>query len=321
MNCRKCPHICRFSAQQEQYDYFKFVTKTFNMKNNICFISFLLFASVFLSQQAISQTTNNAYPAKVTGYAPINGLKMYYEVYGEGQPLVLIHGSYMSIDLNYAQIIPELAKNYKVIALEMQGHGRTADIDRDYSFDALAEDVAGLLKYLNINNATVLGYSLGATIALNFTITHPEMVNKLVFISSVYKSDGWIPAVRNLFPLIKPEFFEHTPLKTEYNRLAPDTSHWHAWVTKLAKFDASPFDLGIDNIKKIKCPVLIIKADNDGVDLTEVNEMYTALGGGVSGDMGRMPKSQLAIIPNTTHVTLMMQTTQLLNYIDPFLKK
>lgn len=293
------------------------------MKKNIIqhILLLLLFCATILNNSSAQQTTPKATPAKTSGYAPVNGLKMYYEVYGNGDPLVLIHGSYMSIDLNYGPIIPELAKKHKVIALELQGHGRTADIDRDYSFDVMAEDVAGLLKYLNINNAAVLGYSLGATVALNFTIKHPEMVNKLVFISSVYKSDGWIPSVRNLFPMIKPEFFEHTPLKTEYNRLAPDTAHWKAWVTKLAKFDATPFDLGIDNVKKIKCPVLIIKADNDGIDLTNVNEMYTALGGGVSGDMAGIPKSQLAIIPATSHVSLMMATVPLLNIINPFLDK
>ena len=287
----------------------------------VFFLLLFLFNALINTATAQQTNSNTSATSKTSGYAPVNGLKMYYEIYGEGKPLVLIHGSYMSIDLNYGQLIPELSKNHKVIALELQGHARTADIDRDYSFDALAEDVAALLKYLNITSTDVLGYSLGATVALNLTIKHPELVNKLVFISSVYKSDGWISAVRNLFPMIRPEFFEHTPLKTEYNRLAPDTAHWKQWVTKLAKFDATPFDLGIENVKKIKCPVLIIKADNDGIDLNEISEMYNALGGSVSGDMAGIPKSQLAIIPGTSHVTLMIATASLLNVINPFLEK
>jgi len=295
------------------------------MKTKVYLSTFFLLLFVFnaLLNTTTAQETKSTTLAtpKTSGYAPVNGLKMYYEIYGEGKPLVLIHGSYMGIDLNYGQLIPELLKNHTLIALELQGHARTADIDRDYSFDAMAEDVAALLKYLNINSTDVLGYSLGATIALNLTIKHPELVNKLVFISSVYKYEGWIPAVRNLFPMIKPEFFEHTPLKTEYDRLAPDTAHWKPWVIKLAKFDATPFDLGIEQIKKINCPVLIIKADNDGIDLDEINEMYTALGGGISGDMAGIPKSQLAIIPGTSHVALMMATASLLNVINPFLQK
>ena len=258
---------------------------------------------------------------KSSGLAPVNGLKMYYEIHGEGKPIVLLHGSYMNIDLNWGQLIPLLAKTNKVIALEMQGHGRTADISRDYSWDAMADDVAELLKYLRTDKADIAGYSFGATVALQFAIKYPDMVNKIVFISSVYKIEGWIKSVRDIFPMIKPAFFEKTPLKTEYDRLAPDKAHWTEFVTKLAKFDAQPFDLGIDNIKKIKKPILIIKGDNDGVELDHVAEMYKAFGGGVSGDMAGLPKSRLAIIPATTHVTLMMATDALLAAINPFLAK
>jgi pimeloyl-ACP methyl ester carboxylesterase len=225
----------------------------------------------------------------------------------------------MNIDLNYGQLIPELTKNRQVIALELQGHGRTADIDRPFSFPALADDVAGLLKYLKIDSADVLGYSMGATIALELAIQHPEMVKKLIFISSVYKFDGWIQAARDIFPTIKPEFLENTPLKTDYDQLAPDKEHWKTFVAKLTKFGATPFDLGAANIKSIKSPVMIIKGDNDGVELTHVAEMYSLLGGGVFADMTGLPKSQLAIIPGTTHVSLMMETQKLAALIVPFL--
>lgn len=283
-------------------------------------IYLLAFFAGILSDVSVAQQTGKPLTLKSPGYAPVNGLKLYYEVHGEGKPLLLLHGSYMNIDLNYGQLIPELAKDHKVIAFEMQGHGRTADIDRDYSWEALAEDAAALLQYLKMDNADILGYSLGATVALELAIKHPQMVHKLVFVSSAFKYDGWIKSVRDIFPMMKPEFLEHTPLKTEYDRLAPDTSHWKAFVTKLAKFDATPFDLGIENIKTLKCPVLIIKADNDGVDLCHTAEMYQALGGGVSGDMAGIPKSQLGIIPGTSHVTVMMADAALLSMITPFLK-
>lgn len=288
----------------------------------ICRLLILSFIILSVNIVTAQQTSTNKLSSfKTSGYAPVNGLKMYYEIHGEGKPIVLLHGSYMTIDLNFSQMIPELAKSHKVIALEMQGHGRTADIDRAYSWEAMAGDVAALLKHLKTDNADILGYSFGATVALELAIKHPEIVNKLVFISSVYKLDGWIKPVRDIFPMIVPDFFEHTPLKTEYSRLAPDTAHWKAWVNKLAKFDATPFDLGLENVKKIKCPVLIIKGDNDGVEFEHVAEMYKAFGGGVSGDMGGLPKSQLAVIPGTSHVSLMMAATSLLNVINPFLDK
>ena len=265
--------------------------------------------------------TNKLSTFKKSGYADVNGLKMYYEIHGEGKPLILIHGSYMNIDMNWGQVLPELAKKHQVIAVELQGHGRTADIDRAYNWEFLADDIAGLLKQLKIEKADILGYSFGATVALEFAIKYPAMINKLVFISSVYKMEGWIAAARNMFPMIKPEFFESTPLKTEYDRLAPDKNHWKDFVTKLSKFDATSFDLGIENVKKVKCPVLIIKGDNDGIELEHVTEMYKAFGGGVFADMTGLPKSRLAILPATTHVTLMMATNPLLEVITPFLDK
>lgn len=258
---------------------------------------------------------------KSSGYAPVNGLKMYYEVHGQGKPLVLLHGSYMTIDLNYNAIIPVLAKSHQVIALEMQGHGRTADINRPFGYPAFADDVAGLLKHLKIDSADVLGYSLGGTVALQLAIRHPNTVSKLVIISSVYKHEGWIKVARDLFTTMKPEFFDATPLKTEYDRVAPDKAHWRAFVEKNIAFDNQPFDLGIENVKAIKSPVLLISGDNDGVDFYHLTEMYQAFGGGVFGDMAGLPKSQLAVLPAMTHVTLMMQTDKLASIILPFLDR
>jgi pimeloyl-ACP methyl ester carboxylesterase len=282
---------------------------------------------LFIFIIALSSTSNYAQqkPAasktlKSSGYAPVNGLKMYYEIHGDGKPLVLLHGSYMTIDLNFAQLIPELAKKRKVIALEMQGHGRTGDINRPYSYTSLASDIDGLLNHLKIDSADVLGYSLGGTVAFELAIKHPKRITSLVIISSVFRLDGWIQSARDLFPTIKPEFFEKTPLKTEYDRLAPDKAHWNDWVNKMVASEVVPFDLGADNIKALKCPVLIISGDNDGVDLNHVAEMYRLCGGGVFGDITGLPKSRLAIIPGMTHVTLMMETAKLMSIIDPFLK-
>jgi pimeloyl-ACP methyl ester carboxylesterase len=246
---------------------------------------------------------------------------MYYEIHGEGDPVVLLHGSYMTIDLNWSELIPQLSKTNQVIALEMQGHGRTADTDREFSYEALADDVAALLKFLKIDSADVIGYSLGGTVAFSFAIRHPEMVNDLVIISSVYKLHGWIKPARDIFATIRPEFFEGTPLKKDYERLAPDKSHWRSFVQKLSAFDNRHFDLGAAKIQGIKSPLLFIKGDNDGVDLNHVTEIFHLFDGDVFGDMVGVSKSQLAIIPGMTHVNLMMQTQKLMEIIPPFLNK
>lgn len=275
--------------------------------------------TIFLMATIASMSQNNTDRNFRSGYAPVNGLHMYYEVHGSGKPLVLIHGSYMNIELNYSQLIPELARHHQVIACEIQGHGRTADIERPYSFAHLADDVAGLLQYLNIERADILGYSLGGTIALEFGIRHPELTDRIVFISSAYKYEGWVQAARDIFPTIVPEFFEQTPLKTDYDRLAPDPSHWKEFVHKLAHFDATPFDLGAENIRAMAAPMLIINGDNDGVELDHIIDLYRLCGGGVFADMTGLPKSRLAIIPAAGHVSLMMETEKLLALILPFL--
>lgn len=254
-----------------------------------------------------------------SGYAPVNGLKMYYEVYGAGKPLILLHGSYMTLSLNFGSLIPELAKDRMVIAVEMQGHGHTADIDRPFSFEALADDVAALMQYLKIDSADILGYSLGGTVAIQLGIRHPASVRKMVVVSAVYKHDGWLPAVNEIIGTITPEAFDQTPLKTEYDRTAPDPKHWKEFVAKLSKFETQPYDFGADKVKAMPFPVLLITGDSDGVDLDHVVDMFRLWGGGVFGDMVGLPKSQLAIIPAATHVGLMMEPAKLLAIIPPFL--
>ncbi len=255
-----------------------------------------------------------------SGYAPVNGLKMYYEIHGEGKPLVLLHGSFMTIDMNYGQLIPELANNNKVISVELQGHGHTADIDRPFSYINFAKDMAALLDHLKIEKANFLGYSLGATIALQTAILYPEKVEKIVFISSVFKRNGWIPSVRESLSNMKPEFLTNTPLKSAYDAVAPDKGHWNDFLTRMIAFENKTFDLGIENIKKLESPILIINGDYDGVDVSHSMELFKALGGGGMGVMEPLFASQFAIIPGTTHVTVMMQTDKLLEMINPFLE-
>jgi pimeloyl-ACP methyl ester carboxylesterase len=256
-----------------------------------------------------------------SGYAPVNGLKMYYEIYGEGMPLVLLHGAFNTINLTFGQLIPELAKNRKVIAVELQGHGRTADIDRPFSFESMADDVAALLKNLKIDSADFFGYSMGGGVAWQITIRHPELVRKLIIASAVYKYEGWTAETRAILPTLTPQMFEGTPIKTEYDRLAPDPKHWPQFVNKMKQFVTTPYDFGAEKIKAIKCPTLIITGDGDGVLPEHAVEMFRLRNGKYMVDFSPAPKTQLAIFPGTSHIGVMMQKDWLLSMIIPFLNK
>ncbi len=254
-----------------------------------------------------------------SGYAPVNGIKVYYEVYGQGMPIVLLHGSFYTIDLNWSQLIPELSKHRKVIAIEMQGHGHSPYSDRALSITTLASDVEKLMDYLKIDSADVAGYSMGGSIAYQFAVQSPKRLRKLVIISSTYKTDGWLPIVNTAFEEFKPEYFDNSPLKTVYDAVAPDTTKWPMFLKQMFDFAKVPFNCGDSNIAKITSPVLIISGDNDGVDKIELMKTYQLLGGGISADLEPMPKSHLAIVPSQGHVSLMMQTETILRYLKDFL--
>jgi pimeloyl-ACP methyl ester carboxylesterase len=255
-----------------------------------------------------------------SGYVPANGTKVYYEVYGEGRPIVLLHGAFMTIETNWGRLIPELSKTRKVIAIELQGHGHTPFSDRKLSHATLASDVEKVMDYLKIDSADVAGFSFGGSVAYQFAIQSPKRIRKLVIISSTYKSSGWLPAINNAFKQMKPELFDNSPMKAAYEAVAPDKTKWTKFLEQMFALAGTPFDFGDANISKIAAPVLIISGDNDGLDKIELAKTYQLLGGGVSADMGAMPKSQLAIVPAQGHVSLMMQTTTILTYLNNFLQ-
>lgn len=254
-----------------------------------------------------------------TGYAPVNGIKVYYEVYGEGKPIVLLHGAFMTIETNWGQLIPELAKTRKVIAIELQGHGHTPYSDRKLSRATLASDVEGVMDYLKIDNADVVGYSFGGTVAYQFAIQSPKRLRKLVIISSTYKNTGWMPEVNNAFKSMKPELFTNSPLQTAYDAVAPDKTKWTKFLEQMIALAGEPYNMGENNIAKITSPVLLIAGDNDGLDKIELIKTYQLLGGAICADFGAMPKSQLAIVPSQGHVSLMGQTQTIFGYLDSFL--
>ena len=278
--------------------------------------SILLIAIVF----AASRSNGQQIKSSNSGYAPVNGIKVYYEVYGEGRPIVLLHGAFMTIDMNWGQLIPELSKTRKVIAIELQGHGHTQFSDRKLSHATLASDVEGVMDYLKIDSADIAGYSFGGAVAYQLAIQSPKRVKKLVIISSTYKSNGWLPEINNAFKNMKPELFANTPMKAAYDAVAPDKTKWTKFLEQMIAYAGVPFNMGETNIGKITSPVLLISGDNDGLDKIELIKTYQLLGGAVCADFGAMPKSQLAIVPSQGHVSLMMQTTTILTYLNSFLK-
>jgi pimeloyl-ACP methyl ester carboxylesterase len=289
------------------------------MKNifNVSHLIQLLLITTIMT--AASSSHAQIKPAS-SGYAPANGTQVYYEVYGNGKPVVLLHGAYYTIEMNWGQLIPELAKTRKVIALELQGHGHTPFSERKLSRATLASDVEKVMDYLKIDSADIAGYSFGGQVAYQFAIQSPKRLRKLVIISSVHKSEGWVSEVNSVFKTMKPEFFANSPLQAAYDAVAPDKTKWTRFVEQMIASAGEPFNLGDDNIAKITAPVLIISGDNDGMDKIELAKTYQLLGGGVAAGLQPMPKSQLAIVPNQNHVGLMMQTKTIFDYLDVFLQ-
>jgi len=254
-----------------------------------------------------------------TGYAPVNGLKMYYEIQGSGEPVVLLHGAFMAITDDWRVWISELSKTRKVIAVEMQGHGRTADIKRDLSYENLADDVAGLLDYLKIERADIIGYSLGGGVAMLCAIRHPEKVRKVVSISAPYARDGWVKEANDHWPTVTWEVFKGTPIEADYKRLSPTPNEFPNFVKRVLSVDLKPHDFVADKLKATKAPMFFIYGDADGVRLDYIAEACRLKGGEIHGDMQPRSASRLAILPDTTHVTLMNRMSTIVPMINDFL--
>lgn len=265
-----------------------------------------------------SVTANSNTPSFDSGYADINGLKMYYEVHGQGKPIVLIHGSFMTIPLNWSNIIPALAKDRKVIVAEMQGHGRTKDISREFSYENMADDISGLLKHLKIDSADVLGYSMGAGVAFQTAIRHPEQVRRLVILSGTFRHNGWWPDVEAAFGTFTADMFKGSPIEKEYVRFGNDPAHFPEFVKKVISIDLKPYDW-TQGMKKIQSPVFMAIGDADGVRYEHALELFRAKGGGKMGDLNGLPQSRLAILPGTTHIGMMNHASWWIPMLTDFL--
>lgn len=286
-----------------------------NWKPNIKLTVFVLtiFLTMLLSGDVSGQQKPN------TGYASVNGLKMYYEIHGNGEPVVLLHGAFMAISGDWKDWVSELSKTRKVIAIEMQGHGRTADIKRDITAENLADDVAAMLDFLKIPSADIIGYSLGGGVAMQCAIRHPAKVRKVVSISAPFRRDGWVKEGQDALRNLTSEMFKDTPLEVEWKKLNPKPDGFPDFFNHIKATGLRPYDFGADKFKATKAPMFFIHGDADGVKLDHISEMFSLKGGGIYGDIQTRSESRLAILPDTTHVTLMNRMKTIVPMVDDFL--
>src|SRR5262245_5116393 len=254
-----------------------------------------------------------------TGYAAVNGVNMYYEIHGVGDPIVVIHGAFMTIEL-MGKLVAGFAQSRRVIAVELQSHGHTPDIDRPFSYEQLADDTAALIRHLGIPKADVYGYSLGGGVALQLAIRHPDLVRKLIAVSASYTSAGLYPEVTATIEHLQPELFDGTPWRAAYDRVAPDPSAFPGLMQKMKQLDMTPFAWPADAIRSLAAPTLIIVGDSDGTQLEHAVEMFRLRGGGVFGDIAGLPSSQLAILPGTTHVGMIDRADWIVDMVNRFLE-
>ena len=273
----------------------------------------LIACSLLIAGTALSQARPEAHRVRV------NGMQMYYEVSGTGDPLIVLHGAYMNIPTMGA-IIPKLAATHKVYALEFQGHGRTTDIDRPITYQNLADDIAAFMDAVGIAKADVFGYSMGAVAGLQLAIRHPTRVNKLAAASVAYDVRGWQPEFTAFIPQMTVDMILAMPFAAEYPRLAADPDGFPALARKLIALEKEPMAWEAE-VKALKLPVLIITSDADVATLEHSVAMFRLLGGGGMGDMGKpLPASRLAVLPATSHTAVITQPDLLHSFIEPFLK-
>ena len=265
-------------------------------------------------------TENDLVTLVECGYIPVNGLQMYYETHGSGQPLVLLPGNLSTIETSFGNVLPQLASTRRIIAVEQQGHGHTADIDRPFSLKQWAQDTIMLLHHLGIEQADFFGYSSGGAVALEIALREPALVRKLVWAGGTsYRRDGLYLELTGGSERMRPEDLDGSPFHQAYLRVAPHPEQWHRLVGKIGEFDRSIEDRSREELAALQAPALLIIGDSDIVRPEHTVEMFRLLGGGVVGDLVGVPRSRLAVLPGTTHVTLMNRAEWLISMITEFL--
>ncbi|MFC4942500.1 alpha/beta fold hydrolase [Pseudonocardia sp. GCM10023141] len=248
-----------------------------------------------------------------TGYAPVNGLQMYYEIHGTGRPLVLLHGGVLTIDLSFGSLIPALSATHQVIAVELQGHGRTADTDREMTIPNLASDVVGLLDHLGIEKADLFGFSLGGLTAVQVAVSHPDRVGRLVAASVHFRQDGYYEEIFNPDPDAGsrrlPTAADFQEMQEAYESVASDPSHFGAFMAKTSQAAGAFRGWSDDELRGVAVPTLLLVGDTDFVRIEHAAEMFSLL-----------PDAQLAVIPAATHMDVTRRIEIVVPAVAGFLK-
>lgn len=239
-------------------------------------------------------------------YAPVNGLQLYYETHGSGEPLILLHGGFGTGAMFGGVLTPALAARRQVISVDLQGHGRSADIDRPLSPEHLADDIAALLDHLGLSRADLMGYSLGGSVALRTAIQHPEGVRRLVVVSAPHKRAAWhaenLAAMQTL-GAANAEPMKQTPMYAAYAAVAPRPQDWSQLWAKMGELMRREYDWSVE-VAAMRVPTLLVFGDADSVSPAQAAEFFALLGGGQrdgSWDRSGVTPHGLAILPRTTH--------------------
>ncbi len=235
----------------------------------------------------------------------VNGIELSYQVFGSGTPLVLLHGGFGSVEM-FGPNVDRLAAGHRVIGVDLQSHGRTPAPDRPMRFETMADDIAGLIASLGLERPAVMGFSLGGGVALRTAIQHPQVVDRLVLVSTPFKRSGWHPDMRAGMESMGPEVAEpmkQTPMYEAYRRIAPRLEDWPLLVEQLTTLLKIDYDWSAE-VEKLQMPVMIVAGDADGLPPSHAVEFFGLLGGGMrdaSWDRSGMTPHRLAILPGATH--------------------
>jgi pimeloyl-ACP methyl ester carboxylesterase len=245
--------------------------------------------------------------------------ELYHEVHGTGRPLVLLHGAMSTIETSFGAVLPAFAESRQVIAIEQQGHGRTPDIDRPLSYRQMAADTTALLRRLGIEQADVYGYSMGAGIATQMALRDPDLVAKLALASLAYSRHGFHPGTADAIDEVTAEDLAGSVFEQAYVKVAPDPAKWPELVAKCNQLDREFDGWSDDELSSITAPALVIIGDSDIVRPEHSVELFRLFGGGVEGESAGLPQSQLAVLPGTTHLTVVDRADWLVSMITAFL--
>lgn len=257
-------------------------------------------------------------------YAPINSLNLYYEIHGTGEPLILLHGGVGTSSM-FGDNLAKLAESRQVIAVDLQAHGRTADIGRPLRYELMADDIAKLISHLGLEKANVMGYSLGGGTALRLAIQYPELVNKLVLVSVTMRRSAMFPEVLAASAAVNgeaAEMMKPSPVYQEYARIAPDPDNFPTLLDKIGDLLAQDYDWS-EEVAMLAMPVMLVYGDADSMPPSHAAEFFGLLGGGKADggwDGSNMPQSRLAILPATTHYDI-AESPMLVTAVLPFLNE